>query len=67
MPRTAIAVNAIVFPHFGLIVYTWVEVRGILRPQSQTIYVLDATTGTKTTQTLPHAELQSGGSTSLSF
>jgi hypothetical protein len=22
MPRTAIAVNAIVFPHFGLIVYT---------------------------------------------
>ena len=45
----------------------WVEVRGFLWPQSQTIYVLDATTGTKATHALPHAELQLGGGIALTF
>jgi len=48
-------------------VVPWVEVRGFLWPQSQTIYVLDATTGTKATHALPHAELQLGGGFALAF
>jgi len=45
----------------------WVEVRGFVWPQSQTIYVLNATTGNKTTHALPHAELQLGGGLALAF
>jgi hypothetical protein len=48
-------------------VVPWVEVRGFLWPQSQTIYVLDATTGSKATHALPHAELQLGGGITLAF
>ena len=48
-------------------VVPWVEVRGFLWPQSQTIYVLDATTGSKATHALPHAELQLGGGIALAF
>ena len=51
---------------FGRVV-PWVEVRGFLWPQSQSIYVLDATTGNKTTHALPHAELQLGGGIALAF
>jgi hypothetical protein len=45
----------------------WIEVRGYLWPQAQTIYVLDATTGRKTSHVLPHAELQLGGGIALTF
>lgn len=48
-------------------VVPWVEVRGFLWPQSQTIYVLDAATGTKATHAFPHAELQLGGGIALAF
>jgi hypothetical protein len=48
-------------------VVPWVEVRGFLWPQSQTIYVLDTTTGLKTSHTMPHAELQLGGGIALAF
>ena len=50
-----------------LAVLPWIEVRGILWPQSQTVHVLDVTTGSKTTYALSHAELQSGGGLALSF
>jgi hypothetical protein len=45
----------------------WIEVRGFLWPESQTIYVLDGTTRMKTSHALPHAELQLGGGISLAF
>lgn len=48
-------------------VVPWVELRGFLWPQSQTIYALDATTGTKATHALPHAELQLGGGIAWAF
>ncbi|HEX7509300.1 MAG TPA: hypothetical protein VF550_21180 [Polyangia bacterium] len=48
-------------------VVPWVELRGFLWPQTQTIYVLDATTGTKATHALPHSELQLGGGIALAF
>jgi hypothetical protein len=48
-------------------VVPWVEVRGFLWPQSQTIYVLDAATGTKAMHALPHAELQLGGGIAWAF
>ena len=48
-------------------VVPWIEVRGFLWPQSQTIYVLDPTTKNKTTHALPHAELQLGGGGALVF
>jgi hypothetical protein len=48
-------------------VFPWVEVRGFLWPQSQTIYVLDATTRNRTTHALPQAELQLGGGIALAF
>jgi len=48
-------------------VVPWVEVRGFLWPQSQTIYVQDPTTETKTSHALPHAELQLGGGIALAF
>jgi hypothetical protein len=48
-------------------VVPWIEMRGFLWPQSQTIYVLDATTGSKKTHVLPHAELQLGGGIALAF
>jgi hypothetical protein len=48
-------------------VFPWVELRGFLWPQSQTIYALDATAGTKVTHALPHAELQLGGGIAWAF
>jgi len=48
-------------------VVPWVELRGFLWPQSQNIYVLDATTGLKTSHAMPHAELQLGGGIALAF
>lgn len=48
-------------------VVPWVELRAFLWPQTQTIYVLDATTGNKTTHALPHAELQLGVGLALAF
>ena len=48
-------------------VVPWIEMRGFLWPQSQTIYVLDATTGNKTTHALSHAELQLGVGLALAF
>ena len=48
-------------------VVPWVEVRGYLWPQSQTIYVMDGSTGSKQTHALPHAELQLGGGIALAF
>ncbi|HEY5281182.1 MAG TPA: hypothetical protein VIM14_00190 [Polyangia bacterium] len=44
-----------------------IEIRGFLWPQSQTIYVLDATTGSRKTHALPQAELQLGGGIALAF
>ena len=48
-------------------VVPWVEARGYLWPKTQTLYVLDATTGMKTMHALPHAELQLGGGIALAF
>jgi hypothetical protein len=48
-------------------VVPWLEVRGFVWPESQTIYVLDAGTGAKTSHDLPHAELQLGGGVALAF
>jgi hypothetical protein len=48
-------------------VVPWIEIRGFLWPQSQTISVLDATTGMKTSHDLPHEELQLGGGIALAF
>lgn len=45
----------------------WVEVRGFLWPQTQTIAVLDVATEIETKHSLPRAELQVGGGAALAF
>jgi hypothetical protein len=45
----------------------WLEVRGCWWPESQSIFVVDATTGDRTSHPLPHAELQLGGGVALEF
>lgn len=45
----------------------WIEARGLLWPQSQSVYVLDASTGQRTSHALPRAELQLGGGIALAF
>lgn len=45
----------------------WIEMRGLLWPQAQSIYVLDANTGQRTSHPLPRTELQLGGGIALGF
>jgi hypothetical protein len=45
----------------------WLELRGMLWPQSQRITVLDSATGTETSRPIPRAELQLGAGVALSL
>jgi hypothetical protein len=45
----------------------WIEMRGLLWPQAQSIYVLDVSTGQRTSHAVPRAELQLGAGIALVF